>query len=246
MTVTTTRTAFVAGATGYTGRALIEELRTRGIRTVAHVRPDSSRREEWRARFEAAGAVVDLTPWDEDALAATLARIRPDAVFALLGTTRARMRRSGGRDSYESVDYGLTAMLLRAVRRSAPDARFIYLSSAGVGPSTRGEYLRVRWRLEQELRASGIAWTIVRPAFITGDDRQESRPLERIAGSVIDGVLSLAGALGARTLQERYASMDARTLARGLAYYGFEDSGAGRVLGAADIRGSGGLHTSSR
>ena len=246
MTVTTTRTAFVAGATGYTGRALIEELRRRGIRTVAHVRPDSSRREEWRARFEAAGAVVDLTPWDEDALAATLAGIRPDAVFALLGTTRARMRRSGGGDSYESVDYGLTAMLLRAVRRSAPEARFIYLSSAGVGPSARGEYLRVRWRLEQELRSSGIAWTIVRPAFITGDDRQESRPLERIAGSVVDGVLSLAGALGARTLQERYASMDARTLARGLAYYGFEDSGAGRVLGAADIRGSGGLHTSSR
>ena len=246
MTVTTTRTAFVAGATGYTGRALIEELRGRGIRTVAHVRSDSSRREEWRTRFEAAGAVVDLTPWDEDALAATLARIRPHAVFALLGTTRARMRRSGGRDSYQSVDYGLTAMLLRAVRRSAPEARFLYLSSAGVGPSARGEYLRVRWRLEQEIRSSGIAWTIVRPAFITGDDRQESRPLERIAGSVIDGVLNLAGALGARTLQERYASMDARTLARGLAYYGFEDSGAGRVLGAADIRGSGGLHTSSR
>ena len=245
MTVTTTRTAFVAGATGYTGRALINELRGRGIRTVAHVRPDSSRLQEWRTRFEAAGAVVDLTPWNEDALAATLARVTPDAVFALLGTTRARMRRAGGHDSYESVDYGLTAMLLRAVRRSAPNARFVYLSSAGVSASARGEYLRVRWRLEQELRSSGLAWTIVRPAFITGD-REEPRPLERVAGAAIDGLLRVAGALGARTLRDRYASMNARTLARGLAYYGFEDSGAGRVLGAADIRGSGGLQSSSR
>jgi nucleoside-diphosphate-sugar epimerase len=246
VTVTTTRTAFVAGATGYTGRALVDELRSRGIRTVAHVRPDSPRRQEWRTHFENAGAAVDLTPWDEDALADALARVRPDAVFALLGTTRARMRRSAGRDSYESVDYGLTALLLRAARRSAPEARFIYLSSAGVGPSARGEYLRVRWRLEQELRASGVAWTIVRPAVLTGDDREESRPLERVAGAVMDGVLRVAGTLGARTLRERYASMDARTLARGLAYYGFEDSGAGRVLGAADIRGSGGLHSRSR
>ncbi|HSK18723.1 MAG TPA: NAD(P)H-binding protein [Longimicrobiales bacterium] len=246
MTVTTTRTAFVAGATGYTGRALVDELLSRGIRTVAHVRPDSARREEWRTHFENAGAVVDLTPWDDDALADTLARDTPDAVFALLGTTRARMRGSGGRDTYEAVDYGLTAMLLRAVRRGAPDARFIYLSSAGVGPSARGEYLRVRWRLEQELRASGAPWTIVRPAFITGADRDESRPLERIAGSVIDGALRIAGALGASTLRERYASVDAQTLARGLAHYGFDDSGAGRVLGAADIRGSGGLHSSSR
>ena len=246
MTVTTTPTAFVAGATGYTGRALIEELRGRGIRTVAHVRPDSPRLQEWRTRFESAGAIVDLTPWAEDALAATLARITPDAVFSLLGTTRARMQRSRGSDSYESVDYGLTALLLRAVRRSAPDARFVYLSSAGVGPAARGEYLRVRWRLEQELRASGMAWTIVRPAFITGNDREESRPLERIAGAVIDGALRVAGALGAPTLRERYSSLDARMLARGLAHYGFADSGAGRVLGAADMRGAGGSHSSSR
>ena len=249
MTVTTTRTAFVAGATGYAGRALIDELRSRGIRTVAHVRPDSPRRQEWRTRFEAAGAAMDLTAWDDDALAATLARVKPDAVFALLGTTRARMRRSGGRDSYESVDYGLTAMLLRAVRRSAPEARFIYLSSAGVGPSARGGYLRVRWRLEQELRASGLAWTIVRPAVITGD-REESRPLERVAGGVIDGVLRVAGALGGDSLRARYASIDARTLARGLAHYAFAESGEGRVLGAAEMRSSqataGGSHSSSR
>lgn len=134
--VTVTHTsAFVAGATGYTGRALVGELRSRGIATVAHVRPDSPGLPRWREQFESAGAVVDTTPWDEHALTETMSRIAPDAVFALLGTTRARMRRSEGRDSYESVDYGLSAMLLRAVRSGAPAARFVYLSSMGVGPS---------------------------------------------------------------------------------------------------------------
>ena len=176
-----TTTAFVAGATGYTGQALVDELRARGVHTIAHVRPDSAALPHCRRQFEALGAAVDTTAWTEPAMAATLRRHQPHAVFALLGTTRARMRTSGGTDSYETVDYGLTALLLRAMLEAAPAARFIYLSAVGVGPSARGAYLRVRWRFEQELRASGAAWTIARPAVITGH-RPESRPLERIAG----------------------------------------------------------------
>ena len=34
--------AFVAGATGYTGREVVRLLAERGVRTLAHVRPDSS------------------------------------------------------------------------------------------------------------------------------------------------------------------------------------------------------------
>ena len=106
--------------------------------------------------IEALGAVVDTTPWQERELAATLARVQPSVVFALLGTTRRRMRESGSHDSYESVDYGLTAMLLRAVRTSAPDARFVYLSAIGVGPKGRGSYMHVRWRLEHVQQGEAV------------------------------------------------------------------------------------------
>lgn len=235
MTVTKT-SAFVAGATGYTGRALVGELRSRGIATAAHVRPDSPDLPRWRDQFETAGAVVDTTPWDERALTDTLSRIAPAAIFGLLGTTRSRMRRSGGRDSYQTVDYGLSAMLLRAARRGAPHARFVYLSSAGVGPSARGQYLRVRWRLEEEIRASGIAWTIARPAFITGADREESRPLERILGTTIDVALRVAGALGAAGVRDRYSSLTAAELARGLAEAAFSPEAEGKVLTADQLR----------
>lgn len=236
MTVTKSPSAFIAGATGYTGQALVRELRSRGIATVAHVRPDSPDLSRWRERFEPEGAVVDITPWDEEALTATLSRIAPHAVFALLGTTSARMRRSGGRDSYETVDYGLSAMLLRAVSRGAPNARFVYLSSVGVRASARGGYLRVRWRLEEEVRASGVAWTIARPFFITGPDRRESRPLERIVSPVIDGMLRLIGALGATRIRDRYSSLTASRLARGLADAAFSAEAEGKVLTADQLR----------
>ncbi len=43
------------GATGYTGRAVVSELRERGFEVVAHVRPDSTQLDEWRSRFAQLG-----------------------------------------------------------------------------------------------------------------------------------------------------------------------------------------------
>jgi uncharacterized protein YbjT (DUF2867 family) len=209
--------AFVAGATGYTGRALVHELCARGVRTIAHVRPDSPRLPQWQQHFNAVGALVDSSPWSEAALASALRVQQPDFVFAMLGTTRSRARaarRAGGNDSYESVDYGLTSLLLSATLHAAPDAHFVYLSAVGVGPRARGAYLRVRWRMEQELRSSGSRHTIIRPAIITGADRDESRPLERAAAVATDAVLALVGKLGGRHIQHRYRSRTGAELAR--------------------------------
>jgi len=54
---------------------------------------------------------------------------------------------------------------------------------------------------EGEVRASGLPYLIARPFFITGPDRRESRPGERIAAKVTDKVLGLAGHLGATALR---------------------------------------------
>ena len=70
----TERPVCVAGATGLTGREVVAQLRQRGVPTVAHVRPDSPRLDEWRARFEALGATVDTTPWAPDPLTRRLRR----------------------------------------------------------------------------------------------------------------------------------------------------------------------------
>ncbi|HEY0838778.1 MAG TPA: 3-beta hydroxysteroid dehydrogenase, partial [Vulgatibacter sp.] len=57
----TDRVAFVAGATGYTGRGVVRQLGQRGVRTIAHVRP-GSRASRWVQAFRGWGAVVEEVP----------------------------------------------------------------------------------------------------------------------------------------------------------------------------------------
>lgn len=210
--------AFIAGATGLTGREVVRQLRARGDEAVAHVRPDSSRLEEWKTRFDALGAAVDTSPWTDEGMTSALRARQSDVVFALLGTTRKRGRdaRASGKDeTYETVDYGLSAMLLRAAVESGSKPRFVYLSSMGVTPTTRNAYLAVRHRMETELRESGLSWGIARPSFI-GGDRDEHRLGESIGIAVGDGALAVLGALGGKKLRQKYRSQTNVQLARAL------------------------------
>ncbi len=212
--------AFVAGATGYVGRSVVAELRRRGVDTVAHVRPDSSRLDEWTKRFAAQGATVDSTPWQLEPMSGRLAQLNVSLVFALLGTTRARAQTAeqagAAAADYEAVDYGLSSLLLQAAGTVQPPPRFVYLSSAGVQDNARNPYLAVRARVERELRESGLHYVIARPAFITGADREEDRPVERWSARVGDAVLGVLGLIGASSLQAKWASMTGDELARGL------------------------------
>ncbi len=225
---------FVAGATGYTGQAVVRRARTRGLEVIAHVRPDSPSLAEWRVRFETLGATVDMTPWDEDAMQDTLEHHRPTHVFALLGTTRARARRSddaGERaDPYEAVDYGLTALLLRAAQASAVEPTLVYLSALGADARSGNSYIAVRGRLERELRNSGLRYLVVRPSFITGGDRPEPRRLERIAARATDLAVRALGAVGLGRFGARLRSIDATTLAESMIDLALERGAENRVV----------------
>ena len=233
--------AWVAGAPGYTGHEVVRALRERGVSVHAHVRPDSSRLAEWSDRFTALGAQVEATPWTDDDQIAALARVRPTMVFALLGTTQRRARAAAQAGApaadYAAVDVGLTLMLLRAALAAGTRPRFVYLSSLGVGPDARGAYLQARWQVEEALRASGLPFTIARPSFITGPDREESRPAERIASIVGDAALGALALVGARRLHARYRSNTAQGLARALVRLAADPAAEGKVVLAEDLHG---------
>ncbi|MCA9649976.1 MAG: NAD(P)H-binding protein [Myxococcales bacterium] len=230
--------AFVAGATGYTGRAVVDELRRRSLRTVAHVRPDSPRLAQWRERWVPQEAEVDTTPWESAALELTLRKLGPTVVFALLGTTRRRAQQEGrgAVAAYEAVDYGMTMMLRAAAEACGHRPRFVYLSSAGVREGTRNPYLAVRVRVERALRDGDLPFTIARPSFITGPDRDEWRAGERIGAGVADAALGLAGLVGGRRFRDRYRSIDNVALARGLVRVALDPAQAGAVVEADQLR----------
>jgi nucleoside-diphosphate-sugar epimerase len=184
---------------------------------------------------------VDNTPWGDAEMAHTLSALQPTHVFSLLGTTRARRRAAASRgvaESYETIDYGLTSMLVRAAVASGSRPRFVYLSSLGVREHASNPYLVARWRAESLLRSSGLPYTIARPSFITGPGRDESRPLERVgavAGNFAGFMLRL---LGAHRLGASLRSMTGRELADGLVRQAFDASAENTIIGAGELGGS--------
>jgi len=234
--------AFIAGATGYTGREVARQLAAARVRTVAHVRPDSARLAHWREHFASSGAAVAATPWQAAAMNATLSTLAPTIVFGLLGTTRARAKaaaKAGGDAAaagYEAIDHDLTILLLQAARACGSTPRFVYLSSLGAGPNARGAYLQVRARVEAGVQASGLPWTIARPSFISGSDRDDDRMGERIGASVVDGVLGLAAGLGMRGPSQKWASHGNVDLAAGLIRCALAPDWQARIAEAADLR----------
>lgn len=232
-------TIFIAGATGYTGQALVRVAREAGHTVVAHVRPGSPSGDRLAPGFEALGATVDRTPWRPDALAAALAQVAPDAVFSLLGTTRAKARAAaaeGAQATYESVDRDLTLMLHGAAATLPAPPRFVFLSSLGADKAGGNRYLQARASVEQALEAGSVPWTSARPSFITGPDREESRPGERVGAVLAGGGLSLLAAVGIRGPQARYGAMDADELARGLLRVAFSAAAADRAIEAEGLR----------
>jgi hypothetical protein len=217
--------------------------------TVAHVRPDSSNLEDWRRRFQSVGARVDSTAWARDDIHATLQRLQPSNVYALLGTTRARGKQGSGsavRDDYEAVDYGLSIMLLEAAVACKSRPRFVYLSAMGADGRAVNTYMEVRQRVEAAVLDSGLPYLIARPGFITGDDRDDDRITERVAARISDGLLAGLGVLGAKRLRARYTSLTGTQLGAALVELGCAPGAdvsiiaENQVLRAAATRGAAG------
>ena len=147
-------------------------------------------------------------------------RARRRAAPGTRPTTRARAGQGLGSavpETYEAVDYGLTAMLIDAAALLTPPPRFVYLSAAGVTPHARNAYLAARARVEAKLAASSLTHVIARPGLITGDDRDEARTGERVGAVVMQGLSALGRVAGfGRALHRRYATMTGAQLAAGL------------------------------
>jgi len=231
-------TAFVTGASGFVGRVVVERLAAREVRVIAHVRPDSKKLDEWRARFGAIGVEVDATPWERDAMAATLRRTGATHVFVLIGTTRRQARVDAVEgDIYEAVDFGLTRIAVEAAVAAGTKPRIVYLSSIGASEASRSPYLRARGRAEGVVRASGLPAVIARPSMIVsgggGAERDDRRPMEKAAAVMTDGLLAVVGLVAARP-RARYRSTTPERLADALVRLGLEREPG--VYDGADLR----------
>ena len=144
--------------------------------------------------------------------------------------------RTGHLPTYAQVDTGYTNLILDAVEATAPAARVVYLSSLGADRPSSNAYLQARHLVETRLLGSQMQFTIVRPSVISGRDRDEKRMGERVGSVVSDAALSLLGVLGAKTLQQRYATISGQDLGRMLVSAALEPEMARQAVDMVDLR----------
>ena len=149
----------VAGGSGFVGRAIVRELAGRGHRVIvlSHRPPKATtdRLIEFRQ--------ADVTA--PDTLAPALAGA--DTLVICLGFRNSPIEAPRRGQTFERVDAGGTEALVAAARE-AGIARLVYISGAGAAPDARRHWFRAKWRAEEAIRGSGIAYTIFRPSWIYG------------------------------------------------------------------------------
>ena len=178
--------SLVTGATGFVGSHLAAALVARGDEVIA-----LARRPEQAAFLMSLGARVAAGSLEDAASLATALR-GVELVYHLAGLTAA-----GSEREFLEVNEGGTRRLLDAVRADCPGLRrLVHVSSlAAVGPTGYGGLLTEdmpcrpvtaygRSKLAGEAvvrRASGVPWTVVRPAVVYGPRDRELLRLFRIA-----------------------------------------------------------------
>lgn len=145
---------WLAGATGYIGRALARELVERGHEVTALVRPGRHAAHDVDAPL-AGCRILEVDPTAPDALAAALAGEKTDAVFSCIAS------RTGVAADAWRIDHGANRGLLAAARRAGA-RQFVLLSAICVQRPLLA-FQHAKLAFERELAESDLAWSIVRP-----------------------------------------------------------------------------------
>jgi uncharacterized protein YbjT (DUF2867 family) len=150
-----TRHVFVAGGTGYLGRAVIPVLQRRGHRVRALVRRGSERRLPPGCEAVVGDAL------DHATFASLVAPA--DTMLQLVGTPSPSPARAA---EFERVDFVSARESLRAAA-AAGVRHFVYVSVAQPAPIMRA-YVDVRARCESLVQANGLPASILRPWYVLG------------------------------------------------------------------------------
>jgi len=195
----------VTGGSGFLGGYVLAEAARRGHSCVALARSSAAART-----VAARGALPVSGDLDQDrALAAVFARAGCDGLVNLA-----------------SLGFGHAPGIVRAALRAGLD-RAVFVSTTAVTTTLPARSKAVRLAAEDEIRISGLCWTILRPTMIYGaaGDRNLSRLLvllARLRRAPVPLVVPVPG--GGRQLQQPVHAADL----------------AGAVLTAVERRGAAG------
>ena len=162
-------TVLVTGAAGLVGTHSCRRLAERGWQVRALVRNIA------KAELRLVGTGAEIVAADLRDAAAVMAAARgADAVVHLAAIA---IERAG--EDYQSVNTNATATLIDAARASGV-RRFIHMSQNGASSASPFPFLRSKGAAEDLVRATGLAWTVLRPSVIFGPEDEFVNVLARL------------------------------------------------------------------
>jgi len=146
----------ITGSTGFVGRHIAKELCSRGLKVRCLARTSSDLAPLVGLPVEICRG--DIT--DEASLQSLLqGAVSVVHLVAIIRETKEA--------SFEVINLSGTRNLVQAAKRMGVK-RLVYMSNLGAGPDERFPLLYTKWRAEEEVRSSGIDFTIFRPSVMFG------------------------------------------------------------------------------
>lgn len=154
-------TIAVAGGTGFVGAEIARELRRRG----RHVIVLSSQGEGSRGQLPDDIEIRVADVRNEDSLVPALAGV--DELVISLAFPGLPVEQPKKGFTFMEIDAGGTERLIKAGQQTGVK-RVAYISGAGAGHDAERHWFRAKAVAEDAVRASGMAWTILRPTWVYG------------------------------------------------------------------------------
>ena len=149
---------FVTGGSGFVGRELIRQLLAKGHHVRALVR--SPERLKDFPQVE----IISGDTTKPETLKNQLADC--DAVIHLVGIIREVPSKG---ITFENLHTQSTAHVVAAAQEQGVK-RYLQMSANGTNVNATTKYHKTKWRAEEMVKNSGLAWTLFRPSLIFGPD----------------------------------------------------------------------------
>jgi uncharacterized protein YbjT (DUF2867 family) len=153
----------VAGGTGFVGGGIVRELAKQGKQFAVLTR-DASRATDRFPGLDVKYREGDVT--DPASLESAMEGV--DTVIGAQQFPNSPIENAGKGYTFEKVDAEGTENLVAAAK-AAGAKQYIYLSASGAAPEGYHWFL-AKWRAEEAVRTSGLAYTILRPPWVYGPE----------------------------------------------------------------------------